>query len=64
MRAIGNKRNTPEPKESEYRGFLLIPVGYGQHKRYIIATLDRKFVTGLRVGCSFDSPPIPPGRCL
>ena len=47
MRAIGNKRNTPEPKESAYRGFLLIPVGYGQHKRYIIATLDRKFVTGL-----------------
>lgn len=47
MRAIGNQRNTPEPKESQYLGYLLIPVGYGQQKKFIVATLDRKYVSGL-----------------
>lgn len=40
-------KNTPVPKESVYRGYLLIPVGYEQYKRFIIATLDRKFVSAM-----------------
>lgn len=40
-------KDTQWAKETVYRGYLLIPVGHGQHKRFIVATLDRKYVSGL-----------------
>ena len=40
-------KDTESSKESKYLGYLLIPVGYGQHKKFIVATPDRKYVGGL-----------------